>query len=221
MAPPSKSKFNTISSSSSKFLNIALDDDDFQDYPSPSPRIRPILPLKPSNLTAHRPSKPPKRRKPANLEKENCIFDEADPDLGCGLDSIEPTLDLLNDKRVSDCARADNVDESRNLEPIREDDEGNCREDASEGSSLLDVLLKLCADVDETGSDDAGDDLKCDVVISCPLCGADLSELSDDGRQTHTNECLDNLEAPADVRILACFLRFCAALVIFVCCCLF
>ncbi|XP_042031827.1 DNA cross-link repair 1A protein-like [Salvia splendens] len=203
MAPPSKSKFNTISPSSSKFLNIALDDDDFQEYPSPSPsaapRTRSILPLKPSNLRANRPSKPLKRRKPANLEKENRNFAEADSDLGCGLDSIEPTLDLLNDKRVSYCTRADNVVESRNLEPIREDDEVNCREEASEGSSRLDVLLKLCADVDETGSDGAGDDLKCDVVISCPLCGADLSELSDDERQIHTNECLDNVEAPADV----------------------
>ena len=206
MAPPSKSKFSPISPSSSKFLNIALDDDDFQDYPSPSPRTRSILPLKPSNLTAHRPSKPPKRRKLANLEKENRNVAEADSDLGCGLDSIEPTLDFLNNKRVRDCTRADNVGESRNLEPIREDEEGNCREEASEGSSRLDVLLKLCAEVDETGSDDAGDDMKCDVVISCPLCGTDLSELSDEGRHIHTNECLDNVEAPAHVRNFACFL---------------
>ncbi|KAL1532424.1 DNA cross-link repair protein SNM1-like [Salvia divinorum] len=199
MAPTSKSKFKTISPSSSKFLNIVLDDDDFQEYPSPSPsaalRTRSILPLNPSNLTARRPSKPPKRRKPANLEKENCIFAEADPDLGCGLDSIEPTLDFLNHKRVNDCTRADSLAESINLEQIREEEEENCRKEASEESSRLDVLLKLCAEVDEQGSDD----LKCDVVISCPLCGTDLSELSDDGRQTHTNECLDNLEPPADV----------------------
>ncbi|XP_057799391.1 uncharacterized protein LOC131015148 [Salvia miltiorrhiza] len=205
MAPTSKSKFNTNSSSSSQFLNIAFDDDDFQEYPSPSlsaaPRTSSLPPpLKPSNLTPHRPSKTPKRRKRANPGKENCIFDEAELDLGCGLDSIEPTLDLLNNsKRVSDCTHADNLAESRNLESVGEEEEGNYHEVASEGSSRLDVLLKLCAEVDEQGSDDAGDDSRCDAVISCPICGADLSELSDDRRQIHTNECLDNVEAPVAV----------------------
>ncbi|KAH6760693.1 sterile alpha motif domain-containing protein [Perilla frutescens var. frutescens] len=205
MAPTSKSKLKTNSSSSSHFLNIAFDDDDdFQDYPSPSlsatPRTSSLLPpLKPRNPTAIRPSKTPKKRKPVNPGKENCIFEEAEPDLGCGLDSIEPAFDLLNKKVVSHCTRADNLVESQILESIAEEDEGNCDEEGSEGSSQLDVLLKLCAEVDEHGADDAGNDPKCEVVIYCPLCGDDMSELSDDRRQIHTNECLDSVEAPADV----------------------
>lgn len=207
MAPTPKSKLKTTTSSS-QFLNIAFDDDDFQEYPSPSlsaaPRTSSLpRPLKLYNLTAHRSSKTPRKRKPVSPGKENRIFDEAEPDLGCGLDSIEPTLDLLNNKGINDCTRTDNLTEPQNLEPIAEEDEGNCDEEASEGSSQLDMLLKLCAEVDEQGTDDAGDNPKCEVVISCPLCGADISELSDDRRQIHTNECLDSVEAPAEVRTFA------------------
>lgn len=120
--------------------------------------------------------------------------------MGCGLDSIEPTLDLLDNKGVSNCTEACNLEESRKLESIGEEEEANCDEEASEGNSQLDVLLKLCAEVDEHCTDDAAKDSVCDAVVSCPLCGADLSELSDDRRQIHTNECLDNMEAPSNVR---------------------
>lgn len=214
MAPPnSNSKSNINASSSSQFLNITfpiIDDDDFQDYPSPSfstaSRTSSLPPrLKPRNSNTLRPSKKLKKQNPVNPGKENCLFDETEPDLGRGLDSIEPTLEILNPKTVSDYSHTDDLVESQFLEPIGEEKEGNCDEEFSEGSSRLDVLLKLCADVDEQGTestDNARDDSegKCAVMISCPLCGADISGLSDDRRQIHTNECLDSVEGPTDVR---------------------
>ncbi|KAK2999370.1 hypothetical protein RJ639_023273 [Escallonia herrerae] len=67
----------------------------------------------------------------------------------------------------------------------------------------LDVLLKLCTEDDqhpiaaeflhckENGSD--GD------LICCPLCGVDISSLTHEMRQVHTNECLDEEETPDNV----------------------
>ncbi|KAI3468334.1 hypothetical protein Pfo_024997, partial [Paulownia fortunei] len=181
-------------------------DDDFQDYPSPSfstaSRTSSLPPrLKPHNSITFRPPKKLKKQKPINPGKENCFFDETEADLGCGLDSIEPTLDLLNPKGVSDNLHSSNSVESKLLNPCGEEEEKTCDEEFFEGTSQLDVLLKLCGDVDEQGNDNARDDSegKCVVLICCPLCGADISELSDDLRQIHTNECLDLVDGPTDV----------------------
>ncbi|KAK6158793.1 hypothetical protein DH2020_006107 [Rehmannia glutinosa] len=174
MAPNSNSKSNIKASSSSQFLNVTfpiMDDDDFQDYPSPSfstasktsshpPR------LKPHSSTTLRPSEKLKKQKPINPGKENRLFHETEE------------ADL-------DCGREEKI----------------CDEEFYEGSSQLDVLLKLCADVDEQGNDNAMDysEGKCVVLICCPICGADISGLSDDLRQIHTNECLDLVEGPTEV----------------------
>lgn len=53
-----------------------------------------------------------------------------------------------------------------------------------EGGVKFDVLLKLCTDGDY---EDAG-------VVYCPLCGVDISDLSEESQQVHTNECLDQEE---------------------------
>jgi DNA cross-link repair 1A protein len=70
----------------------------------------------------------------------------------------------------------------------------------------LDVLLKLCSQVEGEEDADAdavndvafrpqhGDGLHGDQVfvqIQCPLCGIDISHMSGEQRQLHTNECLD------------------------------
>ncbi|KAK6137114.1 hypothetical protein DH2020_029145 [Rehmannia glutinosa] len=210
MAPNSNSKSNIKASSSSQFLNVTfpiMDDDDFQDYPSPSfstasktsshpPR------LKPHSSTTLRPSEKLKKQKPINPGKENRLFHETEEaDLDCGLDSIEPTLDLLIPKGDSDYSHSNTLVESKLLNPCEEEREKICDEEFYEGSSQLDVLLKLCADVDEQGNDNAMDysEGKCVVLICCPICGADISGLSDDLRQIHTNECLDLVEGPTEV----------------------
>lgn len=74
----------------------------------------------------------------------------------------------------------------------------------------LDVLLKLCSQVE--GEEDADavngvafrpqhvDGLHDDQVfaqIQCPLCGIDISHMSGEQRQLHTNECLDKEETQA------------------------
>jgi DNA cross-link repair 1A protein len=69
----------------------------------------------------------------------------------------------------------------------------------------LDVLLKLCSQVEGEEDADAvspqhGDDLRGDQVfaqIQCPLCGIDISHMSSEERQLHTNECLDKEETQA------------------------
>lgn len=219
MAPKPNSKSNiSASSSSSQSLNPTfpiLDDDDFQDYPSPSfstaYRTSSLpAPLKPHNSTNPRQPKRPKKENPINPGKENCLFDEAETHLVGGLDSIEPTFDLLKPEGVGDYLRSNNSIESKLLEPCRE--EGNiCEDELSEGSSQLDVLLKLCAEVDERDNDNARDftETKCVDLICCPLCGADISGLSDDQRQIHTNGCLDLAEGSTDVRASLIFLIYC------------
>ncbi|OWM84086.1 hypothetical protein CDL15_Pgr009333 [Punica granatum] len=57
--------------------------------------------------------------------------------------------------------------------------EESCEE--FEGGAEFDVLLKLCSEVDQKDVD----------LVYCPLCGVDISDLSEESRQLHTNECLD------------------------------
>ncbi|XP_062159334.1 DNA cross-link repair protein SNM1 [Alnus glutinosa] len=74
----------------------------------------------------------------------------------------------------------------------------------------LDVLLKLCSQVEGEEDADAvsphhGDDLHADQVfaqIQCPLCGIDISHMSSEERQLHTNECLDKEETQAGEVVL-------------------
>ncbi|XP_051137492.1 uncharacterized protein LOC127255796 isoform X2 [Andrographis paniculata] len=207
----SKSKINPCSSSSS--LNIGatfagIDDaDDFQDFPSScfssSCRTIPLpTPLKPHKSSTVRPSKKLKKGKPVNPGKENCYFDVAEADSRvCGLDSIEPTLVLLYTERLSDDLLSDNSEGLKLLNSSREAEENVCDEEFyEEGSTELDELLKLCAEVDEPSNGNSKPDTegKFAVMVSCPLCGADISGLSDDMRQIHTNECLDKGEDRKD-----------------------
>ncbi|KAL7159501.1 hypothetical protein ABFS83_01G030900 [Erythranthe nasuta] len=136
------------------------------------------------------------------------------------LDSIEPNLQLFNPKGVIDYLRSNNSVESRLLQPFRpeeeeveveeeeeelveEGEEKIFDEELSERSSQLDALLKLCEEVDAQGNSDGSGDSEeeCVVSIRCPLCGADISGLSDDQRQIHTNECLDSVEGSTNVTV--------------------
>ncbi|KAM7507399.1 hypothetical protein LguiA_017852 [Lonicera macranthoides] len=74
---------------------------------------------------------------------------------------------------------------------VCENDGGS--EDEFEPGTQLDVLLRLCSEVDgQVNSSET-------TSIHCPLCGEDISDLSDELRQVHTNECLDKEENPNDM----------------------
>ncbi|GAB2250737.1 hypothetical protein Droror1_Dr00016987 [Drosera rotundifolia] len=60
----------------------------------------------------------------------------------------------------------------------------------------LDALIRLCEgededeDEDDAGRED-GREGSVAVVVECPLCERDITEMSDESRQVHTNACLD------------------------------
>ncbi|KAK3032212.1 hypothetical protein RJ639_036142 [Escallonia herrerae] len=82
-------------------------------------------------------------------------------------------------------------------------DGGKNQREEFEPGPKLDVLLKLCTEEDqhpiaaeflhckENGSDGG--------LICCPMCGVDISSLTHEMRQVHTNECLDEEETPDNV----------------------
>ncbi|KAI3711838.1 hypothetical protein L1987_70386 [Smallanthus sonchifolius] len=63
-------------------------------------------------------------------------------------------------------------------------------EDHEEVGTQLDVLLDLCCSSEENEIE-TGDNVGIGDFISCPMCGTDISNMSDEMRQVHTNECLD------------------------------
>ncbi|CAA2956486.1 DNA cross-link repair SNM1 [Olea europaea subsp. europaea] len=171
---PSSSQSQTLLS----FTSPVLDDDDFQDYPFPtaSRTSSQPPPLKPHRSTTANPSKKPKRQNPG---KENRM----EADLVCGLDSIEPTLDLLKSNGsggcvwnsnsmesrllklqpnlMSDaCGSNDNVNEAVDREIRIEEEERFDEEEILGEVTPFDVLLKLCADGDKPERDSDVDDLK-------------------------------------------------------------
>lgn len=101
--------------------------------------------------------------------------------------------------------------------------EGNENEEEFEGCTQLDVLIKLCDSGERVQDNEIIQDYKGDFdfgeeynnleeqeagepgngkevgLICCPLCGKDISELQEDLRQVHMNECLDKEEAANDV----------------------
>lgn len=89
------------------------------------------------------------------------------------------------------------------------DDE--CDEQFEVGADL-DLLIKLCDDEgpvhysDDKAGEEAEDGWDCDSgLVCCPLCGVDISDLSDESRQIHTNDCLDEGEARVDEASLLIF----------------
>ncbi|XP_073051840.1 uncharacterized protein [Primulina eburnea] len=207
MAPLNPNSKPRISSNPSSLISSRatpiIGDDDFRDRPSSSISASKTSSLRSHDTTTIRTSKKLKKQHPG---KENSFPIELELDWGCGLDFIEPTLDLLDAKGVD--LHSDASMESKLLIE-HEEDEQNFRgeEFMEEGSTQLDVLLKLCNDVDERGIDRDGSGLrfseedKFDELISCPICGADISGVSDDMRQAHTNECLDKMADANDVAV--------------------
>ncbi|XP_022728868.1 DNA cross-link repair protein SNM1 [Durio zibethinus] len=210
-------------SAASQLLSTDDDDDDFQIPPTLtlSGSLKPTLrknPLKPSD-TPHPPFKKPKRH--SNREKQNAAFftvpitrseDLPDLDDTCSLDLIPSSVDcsfnLSSDQnRGSDSIKCDekreellewnegylcNSLESRLIRPTSELIE-EFGEDFEEDNGL-DDLLKLCNEVEEEEKEINGLD---NGSVQCPLCGVDISDLNEEQRLVHTNDCLDKVENPA------------------------
>lgn len=160
------------------------DDDDFQIPLTQAPKIststsrKPKVPLKLSNSDAsHRPFKKPKPGK-ENIDpnEENCSLESILSSIDCDYSNSSSSHQLGDEKgalKINEGYLRNSV-ESRLLKRSNEQPEDDTEE--------LDVLLKLCEQADVVDS------------VQCPLCGIDISDLSDELRQVHTNNCLDESE---------------------------
>ncbi|XP_010917472.3 uncharacterized protein [Elaeis guineensis] len=92
--------------------------------------------------------------------------------------------------------------------------EGNDCEDFEPGTQLNE-LMNLCCEMGEEGNSNDGvtlseendfgvrtPKLQWNGIMECPLCGSDITDMSEEMRQAHTNKCLDkdeNLEVPVSI----------------------
>ncbi|KAH9611351.1 hypothetical protein KSS87_006105 [Heliosperma pusillum] len=60
-------------------------------------------------------------------------------------------------------------------------------------STQFNVLMKLCEGEEEFGCHEPG------PTLGCPLCGIDMSEMNEESRQFHANECIDKSVAPKGI----------------------
>ncbi|WOG81518.1 hypothetical protein DCAR_0100668 [Daucus carota subsp. sativus] len=77
-----------------------------------------------------------------------------------------------------------------NCAPSVCENDGGSGEVGLEDECELDLLLNLCSEGDELVDGRSVDDFS-ESLIRCPLCDVNISGLSDELRQAHTNECLD------------------------------
>lgn len=77
--------------------------------------------------------------------------------------------------------------------------------DGFESDAELDLLLNLRSQLDEEDrisgvgfdTEETGFLVDEEGMIQCPLCGVDISDLSDEQRLVHTNDCIDKEDAQA------------------------
>lgn len=194
------------------------DDDDFQIPVSQTPRPLTLTSTNTSRKKPKRSSKPGKENIPP-IPKTRSDIDDFKLDENCSLDLIESSIDCSfkvskREESVDDKNKSNkkeglavkggylcNSIEARLLRTNSRVDcgQGGLNEDDrfgdSEESSELDVLIKLCTEDEDkvNGHDDGGG---C-CLVQCPLCGTDISDLSDESRLLHTNDCLDKAENQA------------------------
>ncbi|XP_015884412.3 DNA cross-link repair protein SNM1 [Ziziphus jujuba] len=172
------------------------------------------LPLQ-NNLSKNQDSK-------SSLDVREC-FKFSDAAADCSLDSLQSSFDCpslaVADENVNECTvNCSGYVEKKGLlnknggyylnsiESRLMGSRGDCRFDVvgKDGSSdagsegELDALLNLCSALEEESEDYLIGEKSGDLV-QCPLCGVDISDLSEEQRQLHTNDCLDKGEAQAQV----------------------
>ncbi|XP_031258999.1 DNA cross-link repair 1 protein-like [Pistacia vera] len=182
------------------------DDDDFQAPLTQTPKIttstskKRRIPFKPSN-NFHHSSKPSSNPGKENLNPniEGFYFNS---DENCSLESIPSSIDCSY--KVTSSNRSPNCGDKKGILKINEGysrnsiesrllrsrtETCNLNEEESDDDAELDVLLKLREEIN-----DDYDEAEVDGVVQCPLCGVDISNLSEELRQLHTNDCLDKCE---------------------------
>lgn len=231
------SKFN-----SSQFSSLDDDDDDFQIPLSQTPKQTLSIRNKPADNPRRPSKKPKKPTNPGKenvdpnsllpYQKTESGANDFNLDENCSLDFIESSIDCTvsskvgNEKFDSGSGKKEKLEVSggylcnsieARLMKSRVDYSGvNVgNEEDFEENSELDALIKLCTEGEESEAREKikvncnGDE--CCFVL-CPLCGTDISDLSEEFRLVHTNECLDKEEnSVPDVsvfRILVSFLCF-------------
>ncbi|KAL4650622.1 hypothetical protein ACB092_01G100800 [Castanea dentata] len=185
--------FQSQSQSQGLLSSPMLDDDDDFQIPLSLTQASLRKPLKPTNST-RRPSKKPKRAGKENVNvpgptatqsQKSQLHDFESSDLiGCSssLDSIRSSIvDCTDEKKglmkISGGYLCNSI-ESRLLNSAVDNVVVGGPE--NEMGEELDLLLNLCSD----------SQLEEDLV-RCPLCGIDISDMSNQQRQIHTNHCLD------------------------------
>ncbi|KAK1393689.1 Sterile alpha motif domain-containing protein [Heracleum sosnowskyi] len=159
----------------------------------------------------------PCKEKVVPLESQSQMVDDLSCQVNLGLDCVDPTISCSRVDGFSGpnkVGREESLEEmvmktkggvfkynSNSIESRLLRSVGNCapsvcgndgesEEIGVEDECELDVLLNLCSDGDDSGNGRSVDDFS-DGLIRCPLCNVDISGLSDELRQVHTNECLD------------------------------
>ncbi|KAJ6406620.1 hypothetical protein OIU84_010183 [Salix udensis] len=213
------SKFNL-----SQFPYLDDEDDDFQIPLSQTPKQTLSSRIKPAN-NPRRPSKKPKKHNnpgkenidPNSLlahQKAESSADDFILDANCSLDFIESSIDCSVSSKVGN----EKLDSERGIKEKLEVSGGYLcnsiearlmksrvdycgvnvgNEEDFEENSELDVLIKLCAEEEESEVREENK-VNCDGnefrFVLCPLCGTDISDLSEEFRLVHTNACLDKEE---------------------------
>ncbi|KAM0968023.1 hypothetical protein ACFX13_016755 [Malus domestica] len=211
--PFSSTRFNSM------IAAAAADDDDFQipltqtaTAPKPSKKLKRSKPVYrgkeniPPNCLGSKDSTLEQTQGFKSSVFEDCSLDSIPASFDCG------TLDGGGLASSSACVDEEkglkskggylcNSIESRLIKPRPDWDFGS-GDGESQDFEELDVLLKLCDRAE--GGESVGvngmeegfgivEDENAGLVL-CPLCGADISDLSDEERQVHSNECLDKEE---------------------------
>ncbi|XP_002516164.2 uncharacterized protein LOC8258611 [Ricinus communis] len=194
-------------------LSIPISDhDDDDDFQTPISQQRPSTSKK-SLKSSNNCNRPPKRSKQsANPGKENveptCSLQNekttSPSDEVCSLDLIESSIDCSyrsvhgdGDNDV-DFVKEEGLEvkkkgylcnsiESKLIRSGVSDSVGDEFGDFEEDSDL-DLLIKLCTDEMNQVPSGVADG---DCLVQCPLCGIDISNLSEESRLVHTNDCLD------------------------------
>lgn len=90
---------------------------------------------------------------------------------------------------------------------------GDCNFDVDEAGSSdegsekeLDALLNLCSEVEKSEGNLI--DNENGGLVQCPLCGVDISDLSEEQRQLHTNDCLDKAQVQDQAQDVSSKLSF-------------
>ncbi|XP_011019314.1 PREDICTED: uncharacterized protein LOC105122097 isoform X2 [Populus euphratica] len=212
------SKFN-----SSQFSSLD-DDDDFQIPLSQAPKQTLSIRNKPADNPRRPSKKPKKPTNPGkeNIDPNSLLpyqktesgANDFNLDENCSLDFIESSIDCTvsskvgNEKFDSGSGKKEKLEVSggylcnsieARLMKSRVDYSGVSvgNEEDCEENRGLDALIQLCTEEEESEAREKikvncnGDE--CCFVL-CPLCGTDISDLSEEFRLVHTNECLDKEE---------------------------